>query len=87
MAADLSRRLGWLSEQDVERTKELFKKAGLPIKGPQLGTEKYLQLMGLDKKVSDGKIRFVLLKALGQAVITDDVPADLLVKTLESCSE
>jgi 3-dehydroquinate synthase len=86
MAADLSRRLGWLTERDVERTKELFQAAGLPIKGPQLETEKYLNLMGLDKKVSDGKIRFVLLKALGQAVISNDVPPDLLKQTLEACS-
>ncbi len=86
MAADLSTRLGWLTGEDLERTKELFRAAGLPIKGPQLGADKYLQLMGLDKKVADGKIRFVLLKALGQAVITGDVAADLLKQTLESCS-
>jgi 3-dehydroquinate synthase len=86
MAADLSQRLGWLTEHDVERTKNIFTAAGLPITSPFLGTEKYLQLMGLDKKVADGKIRFVLLKALGLAVITDDVPADLLKQTLECCS-
>lgn len=86
MAADLSRRMGWLSEQDVERIKNIFTKAGLPVKSPYLGNEKYLQLMGLDKKVADGKIRFVLLKALGQALITDEVPAELLNLTLESCS-
>jgi 3-dehydroquinate synthase len=86
MAADLSRRLGWISEQDVERTKNIFKAAGLPLQGPHLGTEKYLQLMGLDKKVAEGKMRFVLLQALGQAVITDEVPVDLLKQTLESCS-
>jgi 3-dehydroquinate synthase len=86
MAADLSRRLGWLTEQDVERIKTLFAKAGLPTQGPRLGTEKYLQLMGLDKKVAAGKIRFVLLKSLGQAVITDNVPNDLLDATLGACS-
>jgi 3-dehydroquinate synthase len=85
MAADLSWRLGWLTEQDVERTKNLFTRSGLPIQGPRLGAEKYLQLMGLDKKVADGKIRFVLLKAMGQAVITDEVPMALLSQTLESC--
>lgn len=86
MAADLSRRLGWLTQQDVERTKKLFTRSGLPVQGPRLGTEKYMQLMGLDKKVADGKIRFILLKALGQAVITDEVPIELLGQTLESCS-
>lgn len=87
MAADLSRRLNWLTEQDVERTKALFMRAGLPVVAPRLGVEKYMQLMGLDKKVADGKIRFVLLKALGEAVIADNVPTDLLHQTLESCCE
>jgi 3-dehydroquinate synthase len=86
MAADLSRRLGWLTRDDVERTKELFTKAGLPVTGPLLGFEQYMQLMGLDKKVEDGKLRFVLLKALGQAVMTNDVPKNLLQQTLESNS-
>lgn len=85
MAADLSGRLGWLSEQEIARVKKLFVRAGLPVQGPRLGTEKYKQLMGLDKKVADGKIRFVLLKALGNAVITDVVPVELLNQTLESC--
>lgn len=86
MAADLSQRLGWLGEQDVERIKNLFVRAGLPVKGPQMTVERYLELMGLDKKVADGKIRFVLLKKLGEAVITGDVAAASLRETLESCS-
>ena len=45
-----------------------------------------MRLMGLDKKVADGKIRFVLLKSLGHAVITSDVPQPLLDQTLEACS-
>ncbi|MBI4807544.1 MAG: 3-dehydroquinate synthase [Nitrosomonadales bacterium] len=86
MAADLSQRLGWLSAQEVARVRKLFEQTGLPIIAPKLGAEKYLDLMGLDKKVADGKIRFVLLKALGQAVMTGDVPQALLEQTLESCS-
>ncbi len=86
MAADLSQRLGWLSTADVERVRKLFERAGLPVVAPKLGAEKYLQLMGLDKKVADGKIRFVLLKALGNAVMTGDVPQALLEQTLEACS-
>lgn len=82
MAADLSRRLGWISEQDVERTKNIFVKAGLPIIGPHMSVEKYIELMGLDKKVANGKMRFVLLKALGHAVIADNVPIELLHETI-----
>ncbi|OHC81449.1 MAG: 3-dehydroquinate synthase [Sideroxydans sp. GWF2_59_14] len=86
MAADLSQRLGWLNAQDVARVRKLFEQSGLPIVSPKLGAEKYLNLMGLDKKVADGKIRFVLLKALGHAVMTGEVPQGLLEQTLESCS-
>ena len=86
MAADLSRRLGWLSQQDVTRILSLFERAGLPVVAPALGTEKYLHLMGLDKKVVGGKIRFVLLKAIGHAVVSGDVPDELLRQTLEACA-
>jgi 3-dehydroquinate synthase len=86
MAVDLSQRLGWLSADDVERVRKLFARAGLPVVGPALGVEKYLQLMGLDKKVADGKIRFVLLKSLGNAVMTGEVPQAQLRQTLEACS-
>ena len=82
MAADLSRRLGWLSEADVARARALILKAGLPCEAPDLGFDKYLDLMGLDKKVEGGKIRFVLLKSLGDAVLYADVPTALLQETI-----
>ena len=87
MAADLSQRLGWLTEQDVLRAKHIFERAGLPVIAPHMSVEQYIQLMGLDKKVVDGKIRFVLLKALGHAVISSAVPLEMLRATLEACSE
>ena len=87
MAADLSRRLGWISEQDVNRIKQLFVRAGLPIVSPRLGVEQYIQLMGLDKKIIDGKMRFILLKNLGHAVISSEAPIELLRATLEACCE
>jgi shikimate kinase/3-dehydroquinate synthase len=86
MAADLSRRMGWLSDADAVRVRKLFERAGLPVVAPKLGVAKYQELMGLDKKVADGQIRFVLLKALGDAVMTGEVPQALLEQTLESCS-
>jgi 3-dehydroquinate synthase len=87
MAAELSMRLGWLEKTDVERVRKLFERAGLPTVAPKLGVEKYLELMGLDKKVADGKIRFVLLKSLGHSVVTDEVQREMLVQTLETCCD
>jgi 3-dehydroquinate synthase len=87
MAADLSRRLGWLSETEVARIGSLFRRARLPVSGPRMAAEKYHELMGLDKKVAAGKIRFVLLKKLGEAVMTGEVPEALLKETLEACCD
>ncbi|MDD3884310.1 MAG: 3-dehydroquinate synthase [Gallionella sp.] len=85
MAADLSQRLGWIAGDDVARVRRLLQHAQLPVVAPDLGVEKYLDLMGLDKKVEGGKIRFVLLKQLGQAVVEGNIPQALLQQTLEAC--
>ena len=85
MAADLSQRLGWIGAGDVTRIRKLFERAKLPVVAPSLGADKYLELMGLDKKVESGKMRFVLLKQVGQAVIYGDVPPALLRQTLQDC--
>jgi 3-dehydroquinate synthase len=83
LAADLSQRMGWLKAADVARIRKLFEQAGLPVAAPALGTDRYLQLMGLDKKVQDGRIRFVLLKAIGSAVVSE-APPELLRQTLDA---
>lgn len=82
MAADLSQRLGWLTEADLVRIEHIFNAANLPIEAPKLGAEKYLNLMGLDKKVESGKIRLVLQQAIGKAVITSDYDSVKLMQTL-----
>ena len=84
LAADLSQRMGWLTLEDIHRIDAIFKAANLPIAAPQLGVEKYLDLMGLDKKVQDGKIRLVLQQGIGKAVITSDYNVGKLRATLAS---
>lgn len=85
MAADLSQRMGWISQTDVARIRTLFIRALLPVVSPDLGVEKYLDYMGLDKKVEGGKLRFVLLKRVGQAELVSNVPSALLLQTLQAC--
>lgn len=84
MAADLSVRLGWLQHADRQRILALLQRAGLPIKPPPMLPEAFLQHMAVDKKNIHGRIRLVLLRELGQAVITDDFPASLLDQTLRA---
>ncbi|NCS64842.1 MAG: 3-dehydroquinate synthase [Hydrogenophilales bacterium CG03_land_8_20_14_0_80_62_28] len=82
LAADLSRRMGNISQADVDRVARLFKRAGLPTVAPNLGVEAYLNYMAVDKKVEAGRMRFVLLRTLGECYVAADVPAELLRQTL-----
>ncbi|OGI38973.1 MAG: 3-dehydroquinate synthase [Candidatus Muproteobacteria bacterium RBG_16_64_10] len=85
MAADLSRRLGWLKEAEVTRIRALIERAPLPVQAPPtLSAARFRELMSVDKKVLAGKLRLVLLKQLGEAVITGDVPAAALDETLNA---
>ncbi len=84
MAADLSQRMGWLQTEDVARIAALLTAAGLPISVPAgMTVTQFMDLMAVDKKVKNGQIRLVLLKQLGQAVISEDYPASLLAETLD----
>jgi len=84
LAADLSRRMGWLNDAEIQRMYALLTSARLPLRAPNLGVEKYLNLMQSDKKVADGKIRLVLQQGIGKAVITSDYDANKLRETLEA---
>jgi 3-dehydroquinate synthase len=67
MAADLSARLGLIPEATSQRIKALIARTGLPVKAPDLGADRYIELMQVDKKAEGGEIRFVLIGPLGQA--------------------
>ncbi len=89
MAADLSARLRWLKAEDSDRCRSLIGRAGLPTRPPKgLGPASFVKLMSHDKKVQAGKLRLVLMKSLGQAVVTADFDRACLQETLEHfCSE
>lgn len=84
MAADLSRRLGWIKASDVERIEMLILRANLPIRYPDsLGVGKFRSFMQVDKKNIAGQLRLVLLKEIGDAVITTEFSEALLSDTLK----
>jgi 3-dehydroquinate synthase len=67
MAADLSARLGLIDTDTAQRITALIDRTGLPVKGPALGAERYIDLMQVDKKAEAGEIRFVVIDTLGKA--------------------
>jgi 3-dehydroquinate synthase len=84
MAAELSQRMGMIDADTVQRLRKLVDAAGLPTKAPDLGTERWLELMEVDKKNEGGAIKFILLQPLGTATITS-APQHLLLDTLAAC--
>lgn len=87
MAAELSRLKGWLRADDVVRIRRLFVRAGVPVQGPAMATEKYLELMRHDKKVQDGRLRLILLQRIGLAVIDDTATPTEIGVAIEACVE
>jgi 3-dehydroquinate synthase len=84
MAADLSARLGWIDARDADRCAKLVARAGLPTAPPgSIAPAEFRTLMGRDKKVAGGKLRLVLLRAIGEAVTTADFDEGKLTQTLE----
>ena len=69
MAARFSEKLGLIGKADVQRVVDILVRAKLPVAAPELGAGRYLDLMGHDKKVEGGKIKFILLKKPGEAFI------------------
>ncbi len=82
MAADLSHRMGWISLEDLERTKKIISRAQLPIVCPKIPLDDFLAYMAHDKKVLNGQLRLVLLQQLGKAVITRDFDVELMQQAI-----
>jgi 3-dehydroquinate synthase len=84
MATDMSARLGWLQPADRDRAVRLLEKLGLPVTPARIGSQRGRELMGMDKKVLGGRIRLVLLRELGRAVVVDDYAEQALDATLQA---
>ena len=88
MAAVLSEQLGDLSFEDVARLEKLLARANLPTVSPDtMQPDDYLPHMMRDKKVLAGKLRLVLLKALGQAYVATDTDKSLVLNAIERCTQ
>jgi 3-dehydroquinate synthase len=54
----------------------------VPVRAPDFGLDRYLELMGHDKKVEGGRLRFVLARGIGEAFLSDQVPRAALADVL-----
>jgi 3-dehydroquinate synthase len=81
-AGALSRHLGLWSAQEENRQRALIAAAGLPLNWPPLDPEAVLACLQGDKKVRQGKVRFVLPTAIGQVQIRDDIDPGLIRQVL-----
>jgi 3-dehydroquinate synthase len=82
IASEVSQRLGWLNDSDLQRIVSLSTALHLPLKAPDLGIDRYLEIMAGDKKIEAGKIRYVLLQQLGKAILSQEVKEELIKEAL-----
>lgn len=88
LAFDLSARLGLCSQEAPTRVRAHLGEMGIKrdladIPGELPGTERLIELMGQDKKVLDGRLRFVLARDIGNAFVTTEVPREALASVLD----
>ena len=83
MAASMSNQMGWMDDEQTQRTFNLIEQAKLPCNAPvSMNAEQFLELMSVDKKVLDGVLRLVLMRGIGKAVVTDDYSLDDLNRAI-----
>jgi 3-dehydroquinate synthase len=84
LAARFSARRGRIAASEADRLVTLLEHLGLPVRPPSMALDRWLELMGRDKKNEGGRITLILLDALGAAAVAKDTPAGALVEFLES---
>jgi 3-dehydroquinate synthase len=88
LAFELSSRLGLCAQEDPSRVRAHLKAMGMKvdladIPGDLPGAEALVTLMGQDKKVVDGQLRFILVRGIGQAFVAKDVPGEAVLRLLK----
>ena len=87
MAAKLSAGAGLIGRADAERIEALVARAGLPTRPPQIAPSRWRELMAVDKKAARGRVRFVLLEAIGAAKLESRVDARLLDEVIGAAAQ
>ena len=88
LAFELSSRMGLCAQEDPSRVRAHLREMGMKvdladIEGDLPGAEALLDLMGQDKKVIDGQLRFILARGIGAAFVTAEVPRDAVLGVLQ----
>lgn len=88
LAFELSQRLGLCAQEAPSRVRAHLRAMGMKvdladIEGDLPDAEALIALMGQDKKVLDGKLRFILARGIGEAFVTSEVPRDVLKTVLD----
>ncbi len=81
-AARIAHDLGMIDDELLARHGDILRAFTLPTAAPGLDVQRVLEAMLMDKKVVQGKLRFVLLEGVGRPVVQDDVPEDLVRRVL-----
>ena len=79
----MAARMSGLPDHQIERLVALLVAAGLPVAHPDIPADALYAAMGHDKKVAQGRIRLILLRTLGKALITADYDDARLMAVLE----
>jgi 3-dehydroquinate synthase len=86
IALDLSVRMGWVNTKEISRLRSLLEKSRLPVRVPNNMTDsQFLDIMAGDKKVLNGKLRLVLLKNIGSAIVTEEAPQEKIIESILAC--
>ena len=84
MASALSHRLGLIDAAYAQRVRHLVERAGLPVRPPDLGRERWFELMRIDKKSESGQVRYIVIESPGRAAIRP-VPDELVAAVIDEC--